>query len=83
MRDYDGRYQLINELHARPFPVLEAPCRAAYIALKQPEKSRQHDRAADRAHLIALLDRFGADHPTPEATHYSGQIGKHFLKWPE
>lgn len=81
MRDYEGRYQLANELHARPFPVLTAPCRAAFVAFKQPDKPAQRDPEADRAHLIALLDRFGADHPTPGATHYFGQVGKYSLKW--
>lgn len=81
MRDYEGRYQLVNELHARPFPVLRAPCRAAYVAFKQPGNAAKRDRAVERAHLIALLDRFGADHPAPEATHYFGQLGKHMLKW--
>jgi uncharacterized membrane-anchored protein len=81
MRDYEGRYQLANELHARPFPVLTAPCRAAFVAFKQPDKPTQRDPEADRAHLIALLDRFGADHPTPGATHYFGQVGKYSLKW--
>ena len=81
MRDYEGRYQLVNELHARPFPELQVPCRAAYVAFKQPEMAAQRDRAAERAHLIALLDRFGADHPTPDATHYFGKVGKHMLKW--
>jgi len=33
------------------------------------------------AHLIALLDRHGAPHPQPDATHYSGQIGRHWIKW--
>ncbi|MDA8586152.1 DUF3422 domain-containing protein [Rhodobacteraceae bacterium] len=80
-RDFDGRYQLANELHARPFPVLTAPCRAAFVALKHTSPVTQESKAADRAHLIALLDRFGAEHPQPEATHYSGKIGKHHLKW--
>lgn len=31
--------------------------------------------------MINLLDRFGAQHPTPGATHYSAEIGKHKLKW--
>ena len=26
--DYPDRYRLVNELHARPFPELAAPCRA-------------------------------------------------------
>ena len=66
--DYPGRYALSNELHARPFPELTAPCRAAYVAIKQPEKAAERDRAADLAHLIALLDRYGAPHPAPGAS---------------
>jgi uncharacterized membrane-anchored protein len=64
IEDHPLRYQLANELHARPFPSLEAPCRAAYLAIKQPKDAAQRDRALDRAHLLALLDRFGAQHPS-------------------
>ena len=79
--DHPLRYQLINELHARPFPVLEAPARAAYLAIKRPKDAAARDRDADRAHLIALLNRFGVQHPQPGATHYFGAFGKHQLKW--
>ena len=75
--DHPLRYAMANELHARPFPTLNAPSRAAYLAIT----SQTPDRAAERTHLIALLDRYGAPHPQPDATHYSGQIGKHMLKW--
>jgi uncharacterized membrane-anchored protein len=79
--DHPLRYALSNELHARPFPVVSAPSRAAYLALKPTQNAAARDRGADRAHLIALLDRFGAQHPQPGATHWFGQIGKHKLKW--
>lgn len=79
--DHPLRYALSNELHARPFPVLTAPCRAAYLAIKPETDAAARDREADRAHLIALLDRFGAPHPQPGATHYFGEIGRHKLKW--
>ncbi len=79
--DHPLRYSLANELHARPFPTLSAPCRAAYLAIKQPNDAAARDREADRAHLIALLDRFGASHPQPGATHWFGSIGKYELKW--
>jgi len=79
--DHPLRYALANELHARPFPSLKAPARAAYLALKPAENAAGRDREVDRAHLIRLLDRFGAPHPQPGATHYSGQIGRHQLKW--
>ena len=79
--DHPLRYQLANELHARPFPSLEAPCRAAYLAIKRPHGAVARDRDADRAHLLKLLDRHGAQHPQPGATHWFGEIGRHKLKW--
>ncbi|MFK7765122.1 MAG: DUF3422 family protein [Roseobacter sp.] len=79
--DHPLRYKLANELHARPFPTMEAPCSAAYIAIKQPNDAVSRDRQQDLDHMIALLDRYGAAHPQPGATHYYGQIGKHWLKW--
>lgn len=75
------RYAIANELHARPFPAVVAPCRAAYLATKPAENAAGRDREADRAHLIALLDRFGAQHPKPDSTHYFTEIGKYSLKW--
>jgi uncharacterized membrane-anchored protein len=79
--DHPLRYSLANELHARPFPSVHAPSRAAYLAIKPAQNAAARDRNADRAHLIALLDRFGAQHPQPDATHYFGTIGRHDLKW--
>ena len=79
--DHQLRYDLANELHARPFPSLDAPCTAVFLAIKQPANAVARDRSADRAHLVDLLDRFGAAHPPPDATHFYGQIGRFTLKW--
>lgn len=79
--DHPLRYELSNELHARPFPTVEAPSRAAYLAVKPAENAAARDRTADFNHLLKLLDHFGAQHPKPGATHYFGQIGRHQLKW--
>jgi uncharacterized membrane-anchored protein len=79
--DHPQRYALVNELHARPFPSLEAPCHAVYIAVKEPVDAANRDRGRDLAHLLALLDRHGAPHPQPGANHYSGSLGRHTLKW--
>ena len=65
MEDHALRYALANELHARPFPSIRAPGRAVHLAIKQPTMAAARDRALDRAHLIDLLDRFGAQHPSP------------------
>lgn len=81
IEDHPLRYAMANELHARPFPAVDAPSRAAYLAIKPAQNAAGRDRDVDRAHLIALLDRFGAQHPQPGATHYFGTIGKHQLKW--
>ncbi len=79
--DYPDRYALANELHARPFPELTAPCRALHLAIKPEGDAAGRDRERDRAHLAALLDRYGAPHPPPGANHYSGTLGRGFLKW--
>jgi uncharacterized membrane-anchored protein len=79
--DHPLRYPLTNELHARPFPSLEAPCTAVFLAFKEPLDAANRDRTRDRAHLIDLLDRNGSPHPQPDATHFSGPIGRHELKW--
>ncbi|EYD74118.1 hypothetical protein Rumeso_04317 [Rubellimicrobium mesophilum DSM 19309] len=78
--DHPLRYQLANELHARPFPTAAAPGWAAFLALKPPEEVAR-DRQAERAHLLDILDRFGAPHAQPEATHWYGPLGRHWLKW--
>ena len=79
--DHPLRYKLANELHARPFPSMEAPCSAVYVAIKRPNDAVSRDRSEDLRHLTDLLDRHGAPHPQPGATHYYGQIGRHWIKW--
>ncbi|WP_420863045.1 DUF3422 family protein [Algirhabdus cladophorae] len=81
IEDHPLRYPMANELHARPFPTLNAPCTATYLAIKQPVDAANRDRSQDMAHLVDLLDRYGAPHPQPGATHYFGKIGRHTLKW--
>lgn len=79
--DHPLRYALANELHARPFSSIEVPATVAFLAIKQPEGAAARDPAVDRAHLESLLDRHGAPHPQPGATHYHGALGRHWLRW--
>ncbi|ETX15629.1 hypothetical protein OCH239_14395 [Roseivivax halodurans JCM 10272] len=81
IQDHPLRYRLANELHARPFPSLQAPCRAVYLAVKKPHQAASRDKSLDLAHLTDLLDRYGSPHPQPGATHFFGRIGQHVLKW--
>ena len=81
LEDHPLRYQLSNELHARPFPSLSCPGEAVFMAIKQPVEAAKRDREIDRRHLLDLLDRFGAQHPSPGATHYFAKLGRFHLKW--
>lgn len=81
IQDHPLRYQLTNELHARPFPVMEAPTTVAYLAIKPAQGGEHRDPMLDWQHLIALLERHGATLPQPGATHHTAQIGRHMLKW--
>jgi uncharacterized membrane-anchored protein len=79
--EHPQRYATVNELHARPFPAIEAPSTAVYVAIKEPVNASSRDRDRDRAHLLGLLDRHGSAHPQPEATHFFGPIGRAQMKW--
>lgn len=80
IEDHPLRYELSNELHTRPFPSMTAPGTVVFLALKQ-SLDIGRDADAERALLINLLDHFGSKHPKPDATHYSGTLGKYYLKW--
>ncbi|WP_127105862.1 DUF3422 family protein [Pararhodobacter zhoushanensis] len=81
IQDHPLRYALTNELHARPSPVIPVPATAVFLALKPAQDAAARDREADRAHLLDLLDRHGAAHPAPEATHHATMAGRHGVKW--
>jgi uncharacterized membrane-anchored protein len=78
--DHPQRYPMTNELHARPFPPLSAPCQAIHLAFKPADDSAMTPEA-QHAHLEALIDRFGAPRPAADAAHYYGEVGRIRLKW--
>jgi uncharacterized membrane-anchored protein len=79
--EHPQRFALVNELHARPFPSVDAPSHAVFLAFKEPVDAANRDRTLDRAHLVDLVTRHGAPEPQPGATHYSAPLGRHLLKW--
>lgn len=46
-----------------------------------PAAEGARDLAKEHAHLRALLDRHGSEHPPEGATHWYGHVGPHRLKW--
>lgn len=81
LTDHPLRYRLSNELHARPFPAIACPATIAYVAIKRPAEAIKAQSQEEHIHLTELLDRYGAPHPQPGATHYSGRIGRYRIKW--
>lgn len=75
------RYALVNELHARPSPRLDAPCTAVFLAIKEPGDAANRDRDRDVAHLAELCARHGAPRPDPQTGHYKATLGRHKLRW--
>lgn len=76
-KDHPLRYELANELHARPFEALSPPLRVTHLALLSGEGTA----GKDRDHLEALCRRFGVNPPQAGANHFSGDFGKFRLKW--
>lgn len=77
IRDHRLRYALSNEFHARPFAELRAPERVSHIALF----SDASGAAAERAHLLALCQRYGIAQPPEEANHFAADCGPFRVKW--
>ncbi|SIS89537.1 DUF3422 family protein [Insolitispirillum peregrinum] len=73
LREHPLRLALANEVHARPYEILEAPVRVTHLAIMAGE----HGYDAERAHLLDLCDRFGVSPPEPEAIYYAATL------WPE
>ena len=66
----------VNELHARPFPSLTGALDGGLrAAIKEPVNAAEPRPGAGSRASSGMLDRHGARHPQPEATHYSGSLG--------
>ncbi|MFD1881136.1 DUF3422 family protein [Paracoccus pacificus] len=81
MDEHPLRYQLVNELHARPSPLLSAPCTVVYVAFKEPKDAANRDLSADVDHLAELARRHGAPAPDPQSSHYAARAGRYDLRW--
>ncbi|MEM7240579.1 MAG: DUF3422 domain-containing protein [Pseudomonadota bacterium] len=72
LTNHPGRIPLTEELHARPFPVIDAPAKIYYLAL------RMDDPNSDA--LQTLAEHLGL--PAPEkGNHYYGSKNTTALKW--
>lgn len=75
--NHSQRFQLANEVHARPHAPLAAPERASYLAvLVDPAQ-----RAREQTHLAALCERYGTHPPPADAIHFAADLGPFRLRW--
>jgi uncharacterized membrane-anchored protein len=76
-RNHPQRFELNDEVHARPPEVLPSPLRLTYLAMFSDRGAREGELAAVRD----LAARFGAPPPAAGANHYSADLGPFRLKW--
>ena len=81
LRHHPLRFQIANELHARPFTALSAPVRAAHIALKHPIKAAERSPQDDLDQLASFVERHGGPRPADDAPHFFHDFGRFRLKW--
>lgn len=77
VEDHPLRYDLTNELHARPFEPLSAPEQITYYAMTTGEGVANRDRE----HVCRLCERYGLHPPAPNANHFSADFGDFRLRW--
>lgn len=74
---HPARESLFNELHARPFPVLQTPSCLAHLVLLREEPSN----SAEHRHLRTLCERHGIVPPSAESSCYYQNFGSFELRW--
>jgi uncharacterized membrane-anchored protein len=75
--DHSLRFELANEVHARPPEELVAPKKLTFLACFSDRQNRQAEWQA----VCALAERFNAKPPAPDTIHYSADLGPFRLKW--
>lgn len=76
LTNHKSRYNLTNELHARPFPEVDTPSIIGYLAFINDDNTSNHFKI-----LSDLLSRYGALPAQKEASHYFCTVGSLTLKW--
>lgn len=71
------RASLYQELHARPFPIIERPGHITHLALLLSESEHE----TDFRHLVDLCHRYGVNPPEPGVTSFNQTLGDIQLRW--
>jgi uncharacterized membrane-anchored protein len=75
--DHPLRFELNDEVHARPPESLQTPLRLSYLGMFAPWS----DRELEWQRLCELAERFGVTPPPRGVSHFSANYGPFRLKW--
>lgn len=75
--DHPQRFELNNEVHARPPEALSAPVCISYIALFSNWSQREQEQQG----VAELARRLGAPAPWPDSNHFSADLGPFRMVW--
>ena len=80
---HDQRDELFNELHTRPFPVIDSPARISQLAVLHAGglHKREENRQKEFTHLSALCSRYSVNPPSQDATCYYQDFGGFEFRW--
>jgi len=75
--NHPQRFQLTNEVHARPYANIYVPARASHLAILLTPEQKPEDREA----LNALCERYLIPPPAADVDHFNGEFGSFQLRW--
>ncbi|WP_250655533.1 DUF3422 family protein [Alkalimarinus coralli] len=80
---HDQRDELFNELHTRPFPVIDSQSRISQLAVLNAggDDERADNRLKEFQHICALCTRYSVNPPAPEASCYYQDFGGFEFRW--
>jgi len=80
---HDQRDELFNELHTRPFPVIDTQARISQLAVLHAGEDFERETYRKKAfeHLCALCSRYSINPPAEDASCYYQDFGGFELRW--
>ncbi len=75
IKDHPERFVVNNEVHARPYQIMDSPLRVTHLAMLS------NNRVADLSALSELCDRFAITRPNPEASFFVGEFPLFQIRW--
>ncbi|WP_339630285.1 DUF3422 domain-containing protein [uncultured Sneathiella sp.] len=77
LKPHPLRFDINNEIHARPFEQIVAPLTATHYAMF----SEEHQEEQEYRHICDLCRRYGLHPPMENANHFAADFGNFRLRW--